>query len=83
MSKEIDYVITELEVAIQNPNAPFGQYIGLIFIDQTPAYPKVKSTLSSIEEHLINTDMQIIGHNKVVNPITSNTDIRGLEITKH
>ena len=83
MSKEIDYVITELEVAIQNPNFNHGQYIGLIFIDMAPAFPKVKSTLDSIEEHLINTDMQIFAHNKTVHPITSETDVSFLDITKH
>ena len=83
MSKDIDFVITELEVAIQNPMFPYGQYIGLIFVDQSPSFPKVKSTLKSIEDHLVNTGMSIIAHDKIVHPITSDTDIRGLEITKH
>ena len=83
MDKDIDYVITELEVAIQNPNFSHGQYIGLIFIDMAPAFPKVHSTLESIEQHLVNTDMQILAHNTTVHQITKDTDITGLEITKH
>lgn len=82
MSK-IDYVITELEVAIQNPEFPYGQYIGLIFIDQKPGFPKVESTLRNIEEHLENTPMKIHSHSKVTHPITQYTDLSGLEIVKH
>ena len=70
MDKDIDFVITELEVAIQNPNFPYGQYIGLVFVDIAPSFPKVKSALNSIEEHLINTDKQIFAHNQTVHPRT-------------
>ena len=83
MYKNIDYVITELEIAIQNPEFPYGQYIGLIFIDQKPGFPKVEKTLKSIAEHLENTPMEIYSHSKIVYPITQDTDLTGLEITKH
>ena len=78
MTHEIDYVITELTVEILTNNN-IGR-ASFIFIDQTPHFPKVSSTLEQIKQR---DDAYVTNYSIATTEITENTDLTGLEYTKH
>ena len=78
MSNEIDFVITELTVEILNNNN-MGK-ASFIFIDQTPHFPKVSSTLEQIKQR---DDAFVTNYSIATTEITEHTDLTGLEYTKH
>jgi len=80
MKHEIDAVITNLEVALSSDYSPTGHFCSFVFIDERPAFPRVKRTL---EELRINPDVHVVDHQYSWREITEKTDIKGLKITKH
>jgi len=76
----IDFVITELEVRLRSYDNPFGCFASFIFVDEKPAFPRVKNTLAELR---INPDVHVVEHHYSWKEITENTDIKGLKITKH
>jgi hypothetical protein len=78
MSNEIDFVITELTVDITTATN-IGR-ASFIFIDQSPHFPKVSSTLDQIKER---DDAFVTNYSIATTEITESTDLTGLEYTKH
>jgi len=80
VSHPIDYVITELEVRLRSYDNPFGCFASFIFVDEKPAFPRVRRTLHELNKH---PDAFVLGHTYSYKDITSKTDLSGLEIIKH
>ena len=78
MEHDIDFVITELTVDITTATN-IGR-ASFIFIDQSPNFPKVSSTLDQIKER---DDAFVTNYSIATTEITENTDLTGLEYTKH
>jgi hypothetical protein len=78
MSNEIDFVITELTVDITTATN-IGR-ASFIFIDQSPHFPKVSSTLDQIKER---DDAFVTNYSIATTEITESTDLTGLEYVKH
>ena len=78
MAHDIDFVITELTVDITT-STNIGR-ASFIFIDQSPHFPKVSSTLDQIKER---DDAFVTNYSIATTEITENTDLTGLEYTKH
>ena len=80
VDNSIDFVITELEVRLRSYDNPFGCFASFIFVDEKPAFPRVRRTLHELNKH---QDAFVLGHTYSYKDITSKTDLSGLEITKH
>ena len=80
VSHPIDFVITELEVRLRSYDNPFGCFASFIFVDEKPAFPRVRRTLHELNKH---PDAFVLGHTYSYKDITSKTDLSGLEIIKH
>ena len=80
VGNSIDFVITELEVRLRSYDNPFGCFASFIFVDEKPAFPRVRRTLHELNKH---PDAFVLGHTYSYKDITSKTDLSGLEITKH
>tara|TARA_B100000575_G_C22938121_1_gene543213 strand:- start:511 stop:747 length:237 start_codon:yes stop_codon:yes gene_type:complete len=78
MAQDIDFVITELTVDITT-STNIGR-ASFIFIDQSPHFPKVSSTLDQIKER---DDAFVTNYSIATTEITENTDLTGLEYVKH
>ena len=78
MAQDIDFVITELTVDITTATN-IGR-ASFIFIDQSPHFPKVSRTLDQIKER---DDAFVTNYSIATTEITENTDLTGLEYTKH
>ena len=79
MAHDIDFVITNLEIDIGTDNNNIGR-ASFIFIDQTPHFPKVSSTLEQIKQR---DDAYVSNYSIATTEITEHTDLTGLEYTKH
>ena len=80
VDNSIDFVITELEVRLRSYDNPFGCFASFIFVDEKPAFPRVRKTLHELNKH---PDAFVLGHTYSYKDITSKTDLSGLEIIKH
>ena len=80
MKYPIDAVITNLDVALKSDFSSTGHFISLVFIDEKPSFPRVKRTLDQLK---INPDVHVIDHHYTWHEITKDTNLSGLEITKH
>jgi len=80
VGNSIDFVITELEVRLRSYDNPFGCFASFIFVDEKPAFPRVRRTLHELNKH---PDAFVLGHTYSYKDITSKTDLSGLEIIKH
>ena len=80
VDNSIDFVITELEVSLRSYDNPFGCFASFIFVDEKPAFPRVRRTLHELNKH---PDAFVLGHTYSYKDITSKTDLSGLEIIKH
>jgi len=80
VDNSIDFVITELEVRLRSYDNPFGCFASFIFVDEKPAFPRVRRTLHELNKH---PDAFVLGHTYSYKDITSKTDLSGLEIIKH
>ena len=80
VDNSIDFVITEVEVRLRSYDNPFGCFASFIFVDEKPAFPRVRRTLHELNKH---PDAFVLGHTYSYKDITSKTDLSGLEIIKH
>ena len=80
VDNSIDFVITELVVRLRSYDNPFGCFASFIFVDEKPAFPRVRRTLHELNKH---PDAFVLGHTYSYKDITSKTDLSGLEIIKH
>ena len=76
----IDFVITNLDVALRSDYSSLGHFVSLIFIDEKPSFPRVQRTIDQLK---INRDIHIVDYHYTYNEITKDTNLHGLEITKH
>ena len=76
----IDFVITNLDVALRSDYSSLGHFVSLIFIDEKHSFPRVKRTIDQLQ---INRDIHIVDYQYTYNEITKDTNLQGLEITKH
>jgi len=75
-----DAVIIDVEFQMESVYEPFGHFICLRFIDESPSLFKLKSTIKQLSQF---SDVKLIDYNYEVEPITELTDIEGFEIVKH
>ena len=75
-----DAVIIEVEFQLESIYEPFGHFVCLRFIDTYPQKTKLTSLLKDFKQY---PDVKLVDYEFSVKPITHETDITGLEITKH
>tara|TARA_R100000664_G_scaffold4606_1_gene9187 strand:- start:282 stop:518 length:237 start_codon:yes stop_codon:yes gene_type:complete len=75
-----DAVIIDVEFQMESVYEPFGHFICLRFIDESPSLFKLKSTIKQLSQF---SDVKLIDYNYEVEPITELTNIEGFEIVKH
>ena len=75
-----DAVIIEVEFQLESIYEPFGHFVCLRFIDQAPNHCKLNKLVKDMGQY---PDVKLIDYEFSVKPITHETDITGLEITKH
>tara|TARA_R100001460_G_scaffold1386_2_gene5364 strand:- start:795 stop:1031 length:237 start_codon:yes stop_codon:yes gene_type:complete len=76
----VDAVITELELQVESRYSPYGHWICLKFIDHIPTFPRVQNTIREITQY---DDVRVVDYNYTYELIREDTDISGLDITKH
>ena len=77
---DIDFCIIEAEFQVEPKNNPYGHFILLRFVDVTPTRPKLLSLIRDLKR---NEDVHFIDYRYSETAITSKTNLKGLEITKH
>ena len=77
---DIDAVIIEVEFHLHSMYEPYGHFVCLRFIDQTPNHNKLNNLVRDMGQY---PDVKLIDYDFIVKPITHETDITGLEVTKH
>jgi len=77
---DIDAVIIEVEFQLESDYQPYGHFVCLRFIDQTPNHNKLNNLVRDMGQY---PDVKLIDYDFTVKPITHETDITGLEVTKH
>ena len=77
---DIDAVIIEVEFHLHSMYEPYGHFVCLRFIDQTPNHNKLKNLIKDIDQY---PDVKLVDYEFIIKPITHETDITGLEVTKH
>ena len=75
-----DAVIIEVEFQLESEYHPYGHFVCLRFIDQTPHHTKLNKLVRDMGQY---PDVKLIDYDFIVKPITHETDITGLEVTKH
>ena len=75
-----DAVIIDVEFQMESVYEPFGHFICLRFIDESPSLFKLKSTIKQLSQF---SDVKLVNYNYEVEPITELTNIEGFEIVKH
>ena len=75
-----DAVIIDVEFRMESQYEPFGHFINLRFVDESPTLVKLSSFIKQLSAF---DDVKLIDYNYNIEPITEATDITGLEITKH
>tara|TARA_R100001510_G_C7547856_1_gene132807 strand:- start:444 stop:680 length:237 start_codon:yes stop_codon:yes gene_type:complete len=75
-----DAVIIDVEFQMESVYEPFGHFICLRFIDESPSLFKLKSTIKQLSQF---SDVKLVDYNYEVEPITELTNIEGFEIVKH
>ena len=77
---DIDAVIIEVEFQLESDYQPYGHFVCLRFIDQTPNHNKLNNLVRDMGQY---PDVKLIDYEFKIEKITEATDITGLEITKH
>ena len=75
-----DAVIIDVEFQMESVYEPFGHFICLRFIDESPSLFKLKSTIKQLSQF---SDVKLVNYNYEIEPITELTNIEGFEIVKH
>ena len=75
-----DAVIIDAEFRMESDYEPYGHFINLRFVDESPTLIKLSSFIKQLSAF---DDVKLIDYNYNIEPITENTDITDFEIVKH
>ena len=75
-----DAVIIDVEFRMESDYEPYGHFINLSFVDESPTLIKLSSYIKQLSAF---DDVKLIDYNYEIIPITENTDITDFEILKH
>ena len=75
-----DAVIIDVEFRMESDYEPFGHFICLRFVDESPTLFKLSSFIKQLSTF---DDVKLIDYNYEIIPITEKTDITDFEILKH
>ena len=75
-----DAVIIDAEFRMESDYEPYGHFINLRFVDESPTLVKLSSFIKQLSAF---DDVKLIDYNYEIIPITENTDITDFEILKH
>ena len=75
-----DAVIIDVEFKMESQYEPFGLFINLRFVDESPTLIKLSSFIKQLSAF---DDVKLIDYNYHIEPITEKTDITDFEIVKH
>ena len=75
-----DAVIIDVEFRMESDYEPYGHFINLRFVDESPTLVKLSSFIKQLSDF---DDVKLIDYNYNIEPITENTDITDFEIVKH
>ena len=74
-----DAVIIDAEFRMESDYEPYGHFINLRFVDESPTLVKLSSFIKQLSAF---DDVKLIDYNYNIEPITENTDITDFEIVK-
>ena len=77
---DIDAVIIEVEFQLESDYNPFGHFVCLRFVDQSPNHNKLKNLVRDMSQY---PDVKLINYEFKIEKITEETDLKDLDITKH
>ena len=77
---DIDAVIIEVEFQLESDYNPFGHFVCLRFVDQSPNHHKLKNLVRDMSQY---PDVKLINYEFKIEKITEATDLKDLDITKH
>ena len=75
-----DAVIIDAEFRMESDYEPYGHFINLRFVDESPTLVKLSSFIKQLSAF---DDVKLIDYNYEIIPITENTDITDFQIVKH
>ena len=75
-----DAVIIDAEFRMESDYEPYGHFINLRFVDESPTLVKLSSFIKQLSAF---DDVKLIDYNYEIIPITEKTDITDFEILKH
>ena len=75
-----DAVIIDVEFRMESDYEPYGHFISLRFVDESPTLVKLSSFIKQLSAF---DDVKLIDYNYNIEAITENTDITDFEIVKH
>ena len=75
-----DAVIIDVEFKMESDYEPFGHFINLRFVDESPTLVKLSSFIKQLSAF---DDVKLVDYNYNIEPITEKTDITDFEIVKH
>ena len=75
-----DAVIIDVEFKMESQYEPFGHFICLRFVDESPTLFKLSSFIKQLSAF---DDVKLVDYNYHIEAITENTDITDFEIVKH
>ena len=75
-----DAVIIDVEFRMESDYEPFGHFICLRFVDESPTLFKLSSFIKQLSAF---DDVKLVDYNYEIIPITEKTDITDFEILKH
>ncbi len=77
---DIDAVIIEVEFQLESDYNPYGHFVCLRFVDQSPNHNKLKNLVRDMSQY---PDVKLINYEFKIEKITEETDLKDLDITKH
>ena len=75
-----DAVIVDVEFRMESVYEPFGHFICLRFVDESPSLFKLSSFIKELSQF---QDVKLVDYNYEIEKITERTNLDGFEIVKH
>ena len=75
-----DAVIIDVEFRMESDYEPYGHFINLRFVDESPTLVKLSSFIKQLSAF---DDVKLIDYNYSIEKITEKTNLDGFEFTKH
>ena len=75
-----DAVIIDAEFRMESDYEPYGHFINLRFVDESPSLIKLSSFIKQLSAF---DDVKLVDYNYEIEPITEKTNLDGFEIVKH